>query len=306
VAIVQGVGYPNPSLSHFESIRVWETGDPSRRQINGWLGRALSSSYDSYGHPLTGCACGTTATPGVLRDADSSVAVIENRLSYGFASRDLEAAVGAVYAQTPGIYGALFDTAVANVQRTVGELQRALPAPPDTGAIPSYSADTANGLAQALKLAAQLIVKGTGVRLLHVTLDGFDTHHTELSYHDQLMRYLDEAVSGFYGELTQHGKAKDVLIATWSEFGRRPQENAGGGTDHGTAAPLMLIGDPVRGGLYGEAPDLRRLDDGNLRYTVDYRSIYQEILDVHLTASASDILGGRFEAVRFLRSSRES
>jgi uncharacterized protein (DUF1501 family) len=190
-----------------------------------------------------------------------------------------------VYGQTPGIYGALFDTAVATVRKTAAELQRALPAPSDSGVLPSYSNDTGNALAQALKLAAQLIIRETGVRLLHVTLDGFDTHYTELSYHDQLMSYLDEAVGGFYDELVQHGKASRVLMAT----------------DHGTAAPVVLIGDPVRRGIYGRPPDLRHLDDGNLRYTVDFRSIYQEILDVHLQASAGEILGGRFEPVRFLR-----
>jgi uncharacterized protein (DUF1501 family) len=301
VAIVQGVGYPNPSLSHFESIRVWETGDPSRRQLNGWLGRALSGSYDTYGHPLTGCACGTAETPGVLRDAESTVAVIQDQLGYGFASDELESAAGSVYKQTPGIYGALFDTAVATARKTIGELQRTLSPPPDTGVIPSYSSDAGNGLGQALKLAAELIIKGTGVRLLHVTLDGFDTHYTELSNHDQLMTYLDEAVGGFYDELARHRKADKVLMATWSEFGRRPQENVSGGTDHGTAAPIILIGDPVKGGLYGAPPDLRRLDDGNLRYAVDFRSVYQEILDVHLQAGAAEILGGHFDSVRFLR-----
>jgi uncharacterized protein (DUF1501 family) len=90
-------------------------------------------------------------------------------------------------------------------------------------------------------------------------------------------------------------------MATWSEFGRRPQENVSGGTDHGTAAPIILIGDPVKGGLYGAPPDLRRLDDGNLRYAVDFRSVYQEILDVHLQAGAAEILGGHFDSVRFLR-----
>ena len=164
----------------------------------------------------------------------------------------------ASYGQTPGIYGALFDTAVATVRKTAAELQQALPAPSDSGVLPSYSNDTGNALAQALKLAAQLIIRETGVRLLHVTLDGFDTHYTELSYHDQLMSYLDEAVGGFYDELVQHGKASRVLMATWSEFGRRPQENVSGGTDHGTAAPVVLIGDPVRRGIYGRPPDLRK------------------------------------------------
>jgi uncharacterized protein (DUF1501 family) len=302
VAVVQGVGYPNPSYSHFDSIRVWETGDPTRRQVDGWIGRTLTYGYDSAGHPLTGCACGATATPGMMRDVRSTVAVIQDRQSYGFAAADLEAIVGAVYRDTPGVYGALFDTTAATLRGSVAQLAQAVPVPQDgSDARPSYSQDPGNQLAQALKLGAQLIIAGTGVRLLHVTLDGFDTHYTERDAHDQLMGYLDESISGFYAELAQHGLASRVLLATWSEFGRRPQENVGGGTDHGSAAPLLLIGDPVRGGRYGQQPDLGRLDeDGNLAHTVDFRSVYQEILEVHLGTDPREILGGRFEPVRFL------
>jgi uncharacterized protein (DUF1501 family) len=301
LAVVEGVGYPQPSLSHFESIRVWETGDPSRRQVDGWLGRTLSRAYDSYGHPLTGCGCGTSATPGSFKHVDSTVAVIESQQSFGFVDEDLAATVGAVYHQTPGLYGALFDTSVATLRHTASELKRALPAPKDDDPVPSYSKDAGNQLAAALKLGAQLMLAGTGVRLLHVTLDGFDTHQTEPADHDRLMTYLDEAVGGFYDELSSRGQASNVLIATWSEFGRRPQENASAGTDHGTAAPLILIGDPVARGVYGQSPDLRRLDDdGNLRYTVDFRSVYQEILNTHLGVDAREILGQRFERVAFL------
>ncbi|HKA13137.1 MAG TPA: DUF1501 domain-containing protein [Candidatus Dormibacteraeota bacterium] len=303
VAIVHGVGYPDPSYSHFESIRVWETGDPSRRQVDGWIGRMLTRGYDSAGHPLTGCACGTTSTPGMMRDVGSTVAVIQDRQSYGFAEDDLEAVVGSVYRETPGIYGALFDTTVATLRHTIAELDHALPQSQDgSDTQSSYSQSAENQLAQALKLGAQLIIAGTGVRLLHVTLDGFDTHYAERDAHDQLMGFLDESISGFYAELAQHGMASKVLLATWSEFGRRPGENVTGGTDHGSAAPLLLIGDPIRGGRYGREPDLGRLDgDGNLTHTVDFRSVYQEILDVHFGTDPREILGGTFEPVRFLR-----
>jgi uncharacterized protein (DUF1501 family) len=159
-----------------------------------------------------------------------------------------------------------------------------------------------NQLAAALQLAAELIVTGTGVKLLHVTLGGFDTHYTELNRHDDLMGYLDSAVSAFYQDLAAHNMADKVLIATWSEFGRRPKENASGGTDHGAAAPLLLIGDPVQGGLYGHEPSLTGLDStGNQKYAVDFRSVYQEILSGHLGADAAKILGSSFDRVSFLK-----
>src|SRR4030081_1495472 len=306
VAIVEGVGYPKPTFSHFESIRIWETGDPSRRQVDGWLGRTLAGAYDSSGHPLTACACGATGVPGALRDLQATLTVIHDQKTFGFSGGgEVEAAVGALYKGTPGVYGALFDTAMATAQASVTTLKTAAQAyqPRATYADTQqlvYSSKTQ--LAAALQLAAELIVTGTGVKLLHVTLGGFDTHYTELNRHDDLMGYLDSALSAFYQDLAAHGMADKVLIATWSEFGRRPKENASGGTDHGAAAPLLLIGDPVKGGLYGQEPSLTSLDQtGNMKYSVDFRSVYQEILSGHLGADSGEILGASFDHVPFLR-----
>jgi uncharacterized protein (DUF1501 family) len=306
VAIVQGVGYDNPTFSHFESIRIWETGDPTRRQVDGWLGRTLATAYDSNGHPLTGCACGTTDVPGALRDLQATLTVIQNQKNFGFTGgSEVEAAVGALYKGTPGIYGALFDTAIATANDTIATLRTSSAAyQPMAGYTDKVNLvySSKNQLAAALQLAAELIVTGTGVKLLHVTLGGFDTHYTELNRHDDLMGYLDTAVNSFYQDLAAHGKADKVLIATWSEFGRRPKENASGGTDHGAAAPLLLIGDPVKGGLYGSAPSLTGLDaTGNLKYAVDFRSVYQEILSGHLGADSGEILGAKFDQVPFLQ-----
>lgn len=306
VAIVEGVGYPNPSYSHFESIRVWETGDPTRRQVDGWLGRTLAQSYDTQGHPLTGCACGATDVPGALRDLQATLTVIDQQKTFGFqGGSEVEAAVGALYSGTPGIYGALFDTAIATARETVATLKTSQ-ASYTSQATYSDSAklvySSKNQLAAALQLASELIVTGTGVKVLHVTLGGFDTHYTELNRHDDLMGYLDQAVSAFYQDLAGHQMADKVLVATWSEFGRRPKENASGGTDHGSASPLILIGDPVKGGLYGQAPNLTDLDStGNLNYTVDFRSVYQEILGAHLGADPKEILGDTFDSVPFIK-----
>src|SRR5207244_802164 len=127
-----------------------------------------------------------------------------------------------------------------------------------------------------------------------------DTHYTELNRHDQLMAYLDSAITAFHEDLTAYGMADRVMIATWSEFGRRPKENASGGTDHGTASPVFLIGDGVKGGLYGETPSLAKLDQlGNLSYSVDFRAVYQEILAAHLGVDAEEIPGQSCDHVPF-------
>jgi uncharacterized protein (DUF1501 family) len=307
VAIVQGVGYPNPVFSHFESIRIWETGDPTRRSINGWLGQLAAKQYDTLGHPLTSCACGATDVPGALRDLQATMTVIQDPKNFGFTGGDpVESAVTALYNDTPGIYGALFDTAIATAKDTIATLKTASTkyqpmATYSDKAKLVYSSK--NQLASALQLAAELIVSGTGVKLLHVTLGGFDTHYTELNRHDDLMGYFDQAVSAFFQDLDAHGMAGNVLLATWSEFGRRPKENASGGTDHGAASPVLLIGNPVQGGLYGGAPNLSDLDPtGNLKYNVDFRSVYQEILSSHLGADAKDVLGATFDRVPFIKS----
>jgi uncharacterized protein (DUF1501 family) len=306
VAIVQGVGYPKPSFSHFDSIRVWETADPERRQQDGWLGKTIAENYDSAGHPLVGCACGTTGIPGALRDLEATLTVVNSQQSFKFNGGDqMEKAMGALYTQTPGIYGALFDTAVTTARDTIAQLKSSAASytPKST-----YSDKTKlvysskNQLAAALQLAAQLIVTGTGVKILHVTLGGFDTHYTQQQRHDDLVAYFDDAVSTFYEDLAGHGMSDRVLMATWSEFGRRPKENASAGTDHGTSAPVFLIGDGVKGGLYGEMPSLSKLDTGgNLAYKVDFRSVYQEILDTHLAVSAKEVFAQSFDRVPFLK-----
>ncbi len=307
VAVVQGVGYPTPSFSHFDSIRVWETGDPTRRQQDGWLGKTIEKNYDSAGHPLVGCATGTTSTPGMLRDLQATLTVINDQASFKFQgnSDNVDKVMGTLYTSTPGIYGALFDTAMSTVRDTVAQLKTSA-----AKYVPkaTYSDNqrlvfsSKNQLAAALQLASELIVTGTGVKVLHVTLGGFDTHYTEQARHGDLMAYLDSAVSAFHADLTAYGMADRVLIATWSEFGRRPQENASGGTDHGTAAPVFLIGDPVKGGLYGQTPSLSKLDSSqNVSFNVDFRSVYQEILSAHLGVDGPDVLGASFDRLPFIR-----
>src|SRR4029078_4165019 len=216
----------------------------------------------------------------------------------------MEKAVGALYTGTPGIYGALFDTAVTHERDTVAQLRTSASAYTPKA---QYSDEaklvfsSKNQLAAALQLAAQLIVTGTGVKILHVTLGGFDTHYTQQQRHDDLMGHLDHAVSAFYADLAGHGMSDRVLVATWSEFGRRPKENASSGNDHRTAAPVFLIGDSVRAGLIGSQPSLSKRDaSGNLGYDVDFRSVYQEILESHLGVDPKEVFSQSFAQTRIL------
>src|SRR2546428_826332 len=300
VAIVQGVGYPKPNFSHFDSIRIWETGDPERKQQDGWLGKTIAANYDSQGHPLVGCACGTSEVPGALRDLQATLSVVNGQNTFRFNGNDAERAMGVIYSGTPGIYGALFDTSVFSARDTIARLRTAQAkytpkATYNDNVNLVYS--SRNQLASALQLAAQLIVSGVGAKILHVTLGGFDTHDQEVARHESLMGYVDTAISAFHADLTAYGMADRVLIATWSEFGRRAQETGNAGTDHGTAAPMFLIGDTVKGGLFGETPSLQVGRDGNLKYGVDFRAVYQEILESHMKVDASEVISQRFERI---------
>src|ERR1700716_3762518 len=190
VAIVQGVGYPKPNFSHFDSIRIWETADPERKQQDGWLGKTIASNYDSQGHPLVGCACGTSEVPGALRDLQATLSVVNGQNTFKFNGGDAERAMGVIYNGTPGIYGALFDTSVFSARDTIARLRTAREkytprATYNDNVNLVYS--SRNQLASALQLAAQLIISGVGAKILHVTLGGFDTHDQQIARVDSLM-----------------------------------------------------------------------------------------------------------------------
>jgi uncharacterized protein (DUF1501 family) len=146
-----------------------------------------------------------------------------------------------------------------------------------------------------------MIVTQPGVKVCHVVLGGFDTHQDEDQRQTALLTDVDRAVSAFMQDLDAHGVADRVVLMTWSEFGRRVRENGSRGTDHGSAAPVFVVGKPVRGGLYGAAPSLTDLDNGNLKHTVDFRSVYQAMIADWLGGDARSVLGGSFPALPLLR-----
>jgi uncharacterized protein (DUF1501 family) len=169
--------------------------------------------------------------------------------------------------------------------------------------IAGYKADAsypATQLGRSLALAAQIIGSNLGTRVIYVEHASFDTHANQRPVQDRMLMQFSDAVSAFYQDLAAHGNDKRVLTMTFSEFGRRVAENASHGTDHGQASPLFLIGGGVKGGLYGQTPDLSHLDDGNLRWTTDFRSVYATVLERWLGRPASPVLGGSFSAIPVL------
>ena len=303
VAIVQGVGYDNPTYSHFEALHVWEYADPQRRAVDGWLGRLLAKQVDSQGHPLAGCALGQPNTPAEMRAQGATVSVIESAQSYRFqGGTGREVAAPALYRRTPGIYGVLFDQALSTAQegmKALADASKYTPSVPYTAESTVYGSK--NDLAAALQLTAQMIVTQPSVKICHVVLGGFDTHQQEDTRQQALLGYVDAAVSAFMKDLDAHGQGDRVVLMTWSEFGRRVNENGSRGTDHGSAAPVFVVGKPVKGGFYGEPPSLTSLDMGNLKHTTDFRSVYQTVIRDWLGGDAAAVLGGSFAELPLLK-----
>ena len=308
LAIVQGVGYPNASLSHFASMSIWETANVQGGIGDGWLGRYLNyldQVGESPNHALEGISAGSLVPPEMRSKtpvtALSSVKGLRLQPVNEHGTQvDVENPLmrfyGAFKSSGPAPFGALLDTTLSEALQASHALQA-------TDA--SYQAKAAypvnSPIASSLKLVAETIVSGLGVRVAHVTLGGFDNHAREKPVHDKLLLDLDQALAAFMQDLAGHGLADRVMVMTWSEFGRRVNENGSAGTDHGTAAPMFLLGAPVKGGLYGSEPSLSDLDNGNLKVTTDFRSVYASVLQDYLKAPASDLLGGHFEMLPLLK-----
>lgn len=318
VAIVLGVGYPNANLSHFYSMDVWHTADTSALSRRGWIGKYADIAL--VGQPsLTEASLGTLDLPKTFFASKVVVPNILNLDLYRFVTdpaypgdnnnqREVFSAAAARPFPSDTLMGSLNQTAAdvisgsQRVQDAVNRYQSAVTYP------------TTNPLAVGLKLAAQLLATVPEASILYVKLDGFDHHASQVDgtpgrpnrmsgQHFTLLRWFSEAVKLFYDDLSEHGLADNTIIMQWSEFGRRPGENDSLGTDHGTAAPMFIFGNPVIGGLYGEQPSLAAsaLDPaGNPQVTVDFRSVYATILDRWLGADSRQVLGASFEDIGFL------
>ena len=304
LAIVEGVGYPNQSLSHFQAMDIWQTLDLNGNGTEGWLGKLVAGLVDQQGHPFKSLDIGVQ-TAQALSSISTQVPTVANAQSYRLypdpADRDggnarVQALMN-LYNSYPRTapYAALLDTTALGAQEGSRQLQQAQAQYQPAVTYP-------NGpFAAGLKVLAEAIVQDLGLRVGYVTLGGFDTHANQQQTHDALLTTLANGLSAFYTDLIKHGKADNVVVMTWSEFGRRVDENGSLGTDHGTAAPMFVLGNAVNKGIFGEPPSLSSLDNNsNLKYTVDFRSVYATVLDRWMGASSKDVLGGSFGSQDFL------
>jgi uncharacterized protein (DUF1501 family) len=313
LAIVEGVGYPNPNLSHFASMDIWQTLDLNGQGTQGWLGKYVAGLVDKDGHPFQSLAVGATL-PTALQALNADVPTVADPKNYRLMPDPAQHAqhgqgtqVSAADARVQALlklyntypqsapYAALLNVTAQSAVNGSKSLDQAV-----SQYTPKAKYPTSN-LAKGLQLLAEVITQGLGLRVGYVTLGGFDTHSGQTEAQPKLLLDLADSVAAFYADLQAHGVAENVVVMTWSEFGRRVEENASEGTDHGTAAPLFVIGNAVQGGIYGEPPDLTNLDSaGNLKFTTDFRSVYATVLDRWLGAPSSSVLGGSFGDQNFL------
>jgi uncharacterized protein (DUF1501 family) len=292
LAIIQGVGYPNPSRSHFRSMAVWHSArtDPEEHPGPGWLGRVFDERL-ARGDRSGAYFVGEGAPPAALRGRRSAPAALERaedfvldgpadpRATLGGRGEDADAGDLAAFVRRSTL------DAYAAADR-MAELARA---DRSTG---SYRG---GALGTRLALVARLLKSGAGARVYYTQQAGYDTHAGQLNTHARLLSELSAALGSFCADLAESGLADRVAVLCFSEFGRRVAENGSAGTDHGTAGPVLLAGRRVRGGLIGRTPSLLDLEDSDLRMGVDFRRVYASVLEDWLGLPSRDALGGAFE-----------
>ena len=271
LAVVQGLGYPGQNRSHFKSIELWETGgDGSGAKASGWLTRDIEAltqrgDFDADGMSLDGDMGLFLSTSGNWMSA-TSINQLQREPMHAFAFSDTDGN------ENPALNALLRQH--VRLQKTIHTINSKL-SKYKTFKHENFGAGDF-GLQAAM--AAHLIQSGVNVPILKMRLSGFDTHEFQYWRHRQLLSDLANGLTGLRNSLKRSGHWEHTLVMSYSEFGRRAAENDSEGTDHGAAAPHFMLSGSLNGGLWGEHPDLGNLDDGDLRYTMDYRSIYHTVL----------------------------
>jgi len=282
---------------------IWQAASTEQSFVEGWLGKALKKLPNPPSFHLAGS---NSVSPLALAGAPHRVPTINTLEDFQLRITALSGAdkqeqrefIEGVVKKEAGD-GNLLDFVQRTASNTYASSRRLqeigknyqpkVPYPPST-------------LANHLKLAAQLIDADIGTRIFYMSIEGFDTHANQLATHANLLRQLSEAMAAFFKDMAERGQKDRILMMTFSEFGRRAAENGSRGTDHGSAAPMLLVGGKVKSGVVGEHPSLTQLELGNLKHGIDFRQVYAAILDQWLGVPSKEVLGKAFEPAAVLQS----
>ncbi len=298
LAVVQGVGYPNPNRSHFESMDIWHT--CQRREelrIDGWLGRLLEEKGELSGGDPPALHLGTDKQPFALmsrRVRVPSVRSLEHFHLQGTEDARFRKAVQELADARRGEGNDLLDFVQSSTSSAITASERLGTSGKSYTSSVTYPA---NSLGQQLQTIARLISSGLQTSVYYVQLAGFDTHSQQPGAHQGLLRQLGDSVKAFLDDMEQMQQSDRVAVMAFSEFGRRVEENASEGTDHGTAGPMFLAGATLKAGLIGKHPSLQDLEDGDVKYHTDFRQVYSAVIQNWFQCSADSILKGQFTPV---------
>jgi uncharacterized protein (DUF1501 family) len=293
VAVIRGVGYPFPDHSHFSSMAIWQTASPIRHISTGWLGRWLDTQSAD---PMLAISLGSVPPPlfAGVKSVGSALPLGGLVIPSGKLGMRCQT-LGKPTSSDTHLMAAAAQS-MSNLFSVSDNVTSVLKGPaPIATDLPVTNGGNAGGdssLQQQLDLVAKLIAAGAPTRAWSVSLGGFDTHANEASAQSVLLANVSESVTRFLSSLKSSGRASDVTVVIYSEFGRRVKANASQGTDHGTSGPVFVIGDRINGGMYGDQPSLSKLVDGDLAVTTDFRDIYASVLQNDLKSDPAQVLDG--------------
>jgi uncharacterized protein (DUF1501 family) len=306
VAIIQGIGYPKPSRSHFRSMDIWHTCEPTKVGDEGWVGRAIRDIDPAKENVLTGVNFGR-GLPRALAVPGVPVASVGNLETYGvltgIEAEDQRTMALETFSRT---YSPMLGKGPVLSYFAQTGLDALKGADILSTALDNYSSSVKYGgddVAQYMKNIVQTHLANLGTRVLYTTApyNSFDTHAGELANHTRLWTQTSQAIAAFYDDLKEHHATDNVVLFVFTEFGRRVHDN-GSGTDHGAGGHAFVIGDAVKGGLYGEYPSLQaeKLMEGDLHFNNDFRGTYATLLERWMGLDSKPIVGGSFEQLDFL------
>jgi uncharacterized protein (DUF1501 family) len=297
LGIINSVGYPNPDRSHFRSMDIWQTASQSNEYLSsGWVGRYLDAQCKGCDKPTQAIEIDDVLSLSMKGEQMKGIAVKDPRRLYGTANeqffRDVMKNHGGNTGEEPVDY--LYKT-MAETLSSADYIFKQSKLHPTNADYPKTD------LGNSLKTIASLIFSDINTKVYYVSLGSFDTHINQEGQQQRLFTQLNDAVKSFTADMKSNGRFEDVLLFTFSEFGRRVSQNASGGTDHGTANNMFLVsGGLKQKGLINEMPDLTDLNEGDLRHKVDFKNVYATILKKWLNADDQQILNGKYELMNFI------